>query len=154
MAARLNHFRLRVPITPRPPGTDFPIPLTGLHAWPPSSIRGVGLPCCVSPSLCLGGSGILTGCPSPTPSGLGLGPTNPTRTDLPSEPLGFRRIRFSRISRYSCQHSHSCALHDSFRYRFDAHRTLPYQACVSTDLRGFGGKLEPRYIFRAGPLDQ
>jgi hypothetical protein len=135
LAARLNHFRLRVPFTPRPPGADFPTPLCGLHVWPPSSIRGVGLPCCVSPSLCLGGSGILTGCPSPTPAGLGLGPTNPTRTDLPSEPLGFRRIRFSRIFRYSCQHSHSCALHCSFRYSFDAHRTLPYQAharaCVS-----------------------
>jgi len=80
---------------PRPPGADLPAPFTGLHAWPPSSIRGVDLPCCVSPSLCLGGSGLLTGCPSPTPCGLGLGPTNPTRTDLPSEPLGFRRIRFS-----------------------------------------------------------
>ena len=29
------------------------------------------------------GAGILTSCPSPTPLGLGLGPTNPTRTDLP-----------------------------------------------------------------------
>ncbi len=41
------------------------------------------------------------------PSGCGLGPTNPTRTDLPSEPFDFRRSRFSLELRYSCQHSHS-----------------------------------------------
>ncbi len=117
-----------VPFAPRPPGADFPAPLIGLHAWPPTSIRGVDLPFCVSPSLPLGGSGILTGCPSPTLFSLGLGPTNPTRTDLPSEPLGFRRIRFSRILRYSCQHSHSCDLHCSLRYSFFDHTTLPYQA--------------------------
>ena len=29
-----------------------------------------------------GGAGILTSCPSPTPFGLGLGPTNPTRINL------------------------------------------------------------------------
>ena len=118
----------RVPFAPRPPGAVFPTPIFGLHAWPGSSIRQVDLPRCVTPSLSLGGSGILTGCPSPTPSGLGLGPTNPTRTDLPSEPLGFRRIRFSRISRYSCQHSHFCNLHCSFRYSFNACRTLPYHS--------------------------
>ena len=61
---------------------------------------------------------------------------------------------FSHISRYSCQHSHFCALHDSLRYRFHAHRTLPYQAHLSMCLRGFGDQLEPRYIFRARPLDQ
>jgi hypothetical protein len=120
--------RIRVPFAPRPPDAVFPAPLSGLHAWPPASIRGVDLPRCVSPSLPLGGSGILTGCPSPTLFSLGLGPTNPTRTDLPSEPWGFRRIRFSRISRYSCQHSHSCSLHCSFRYSFDDYTTLPYQA--------------------------
>ena len=31
------------------------------------------------------GSGILTGCPSPTPFGLGLGSTNPGRINLPQE---------------------------------------------------------------------
>ena len=43
----------------------------------------------------LRGTGILTCCPSPTPFGLGLGPTNPTRTDLPSETLDLRRTWFS-----------------------------------------------------------
>jgi hypothetical protein len=122
--------RICVPFTPRPPGAVFPTPISGLHVWPPSSVRGVDLPLCVSPSLCFGGSGILTGCPSPTLLSLGLGPTDPTRTDLPSEPLGFRRIRFSRISRYSCQHSHSCDLHRSSRYGFFDHTTLPYQTAA------------------------
>ena len=38
---------------------------------------------------------MLTGCPSATPFGLALGPTNPERINLPQEPLDFRRPRFS-----------------------------------------------------------
>ncbi len=41
------------------------------------------------------GHGISTVCPSPTPLGLGLGPTNLGRTNLAQETLGFRRGRFS-----------------------------------------------------------
>jgi hypothetical protein len=41
------------------------------------------------------GAGMSTGCPSPTPFGLGLGPAKPRRTNLAWEPLGFRRERFS-----------------------------------------------------------
>jgi hypothetical protein len=41
------------------------------------------------------GAGILTGCPSPTPAGLGLGPPNPTRMTLASEPSGFRWADFA-----------------------------------------------------------
>jgi hypothetical protein len=41
------------------------------------------------------GAGILTGCPSPTPRGLGLGPPNPTRMTLPSESSGFRWADFA-----------------------------------------------------------
>ena len=44
-----------------------------------------------------GSTGILTCCPSVTPFGLTLGPTNPGRTNLPQETLDFRRIRFSLI---------------------------------------------------------
>src|SRR3954462_14443539 len=40
-----------------------------------------------------GGAGISTVCPSPTPFGLGLGPTNPTRINLPSEPSAIRWAR-------------------------------------------------------------
>jgi hypothetical protein len=59
------------------------------------------------------GTGILTCSPSATPFGLTLGPTNPTRIDLPSETLDLRGLRFSHSSRYSCQHSHFHPLHDS-----------------------------------------
>ena len=38
---------------------------------------------------------MLTGCPSATPFGLALGPTNPERINLPQEPLDFRRPGFS-----------------------------------------------------------
>jgi hypothetical protein len=72
------------------------------------------------------GTGILTCCPSATPFGLALGPTNPTRTDLPSETLDVRGLWFSHSFRYSCQHSHFRSLHDSLRYRFDAFGTLAY----------------------------
>ena len=41
------------------------------------------------------GAGMSTGCPSPTPFGLGLGPAKPRRTNLAWETLGFRRERFS-----------------------------------------------------------
>ena len=46
-----------------------------------------------SPS-CPTGYGISTVCPSSTPLGLDLGPTNLGRTNLAQEPLGFRRGRF------------------------------------------------------------
>ena len=46
-------------------------------------------------STCSTGHGISTVCPSSTPPGLDLGPTNLGRTNLPQEPLGFRRGRFS-----------------------------------------------------------
>ena len=41
------------------------------------------------------GAGLLTCCPSPTPCGLGLGPTNPERIILAQEPLGLRRCGFA-----------------------------------------------------------
>jgi hypothetical protein len=73
-----------------------------------------------------GGSGISTGCPSPTTFVLGLGPTNPERTSLPQETLGLRRVGFSPTLRYSCRHSHSRPLQPSSRSAFTANRTLPY----------------------------
>ena len=44
-------------------------------------------------SIC--GTGILTCCPSTTPFGLALGPTNPPTTIVAEETLGFRRQGFS-----------------------------------------------------------
>jgi hypothetical protein len=99
---------------------------------------------------------MLTGCPSPTPFGLGLGPTNPTWMDLPSETLDLRRTRFSRVLRYSCLHSRFRPLQPFFRSTFRADGTLPY--CrpdpQTGTTHGFGAELEPRYIIRAGPFDQ
>jgi hypothetical protein len=74
----------------------------------------------------IGGSGISTGCPSPTTFVLGLGPTNPEWTSLAQETLGLRRVRFSLTSRYSCRHSHFRTLQPSSRSTFSANRTLPY----------------------------
>src|SRR6516225_9778726 len=72
------------------------------------------------------GSGISTGCPSPTTFVLGLGPTNPERASLPQETLGIRRVRFSLTLRYSCRHSHFRPLQPSSRSTFTADGTLPY----------------------------
>src|SRR5574339_520781 len=98
-------------------------PPTGLHR--PTSI-------CLPPGGTLRckrstvGSGISTGCPSPTTFVLGLGPTNPERTSLPQETLGLRRVRFSLTLRYSCRHSHFRPLQPSSRSTFTADGTLPY----------------------------
>ena len=102
------------------------------------------------------GSGILTGCPSPTPLGLGLGPTNPTRINLPSETLDLRGPCFSHDLRYSCRHSHSCGPHPVLTVRLVSPAERSPTAPLSCDrkTRSFGGRLEPRYIFGAGPLDQ
>ena len=70
-------------------------------------------------------TGIFTCYPSPTPLGLGLGPTNPTWTDLPSETLGFRRTWFSHVSRYSCQHSHFCPLQQPLPGRLRRKQNAP-----------------------------
>src|SRR5918997_326829 len=72
-----------------------------------------------------GGSGISTGCPSPTTFVLGLGPTNPERTSLAQETLGIRRVGFSPTFRYSCRHSHFRSLQPSSRSTFTAERNAP-----------------------------
>ena len=111
-----------VPPASSPEGDD----ITGVTRLPPQSTQRPDFPrvCALAPPS---GTGILTGCPSPAPSGLGLGPTNPTRTDLPSETSSFRRTWFSHVSRYSCQHSHFHALQHPSQNAFAARGTLPYQ---------------------------
>ena len=93
------------------------------------------------------GSGISTGCPSPTTFVLGLGPTNPERTSLPQETLGLRRVRFSLTLRYSCRHSHFRPLQPSSRSTFTAERNAPLPRArrrTVEHVRSFGTKLEPR----------
>src|SRR5688572_31489620 len=77
-----------------------------------------------------GGSGISTGCPSPTTFVLGLGPTNPEWTSLAQETLGLRRVGFSPTLRYSCRHSHFRTLQPSLRSTFPANGTLPYRSAA------------------------
>ncbi len=77
-----------------------------------------------------GGSGISTGCPSPTTFVLGLGPTNPELTSIAQETLGLRRVGFSPTLRYSCRHSHSRPLQPSSRSTFAADGTLPYRPSI------------------------
>src|SRR6476659_4709207 len=94
-----------------------------------------------------GGSGISTGCPSPTTFVLGLGPTNPERTSLPQETLGIRRVRFSLTFRYSCRHSHFRTLQPSSRSTFSAERNAPLPRArrrTGEHIRSFGTRLEPR----------
>ena len=93
------------------------------------------------------GSGISTGCPSPTTFVLGLGPTNPERTSLPQETLGIRRVGFSPTFRYSCRHSHFRPLQPSSRSTFTAERNAPLPSSdrrTGRRIRSFGTKLEPR----------
>ena len=65
----------------------------------------------------------------PLDRGLGLGPTNPTGTNLPSEPSGIRWERFALSSRYSYRHSHFGTLHDPFPDRFIAAERSPTTYC-------------------------
>ena len=61
-------------------------------------------------------------------SGLGLGSTHPTLTNITWETLDIRRSRFSLESRYSYRHSHSISLHLALQLGFTAILTLPYHS--------------------------
>ena len=140
--------RLPVPVTSAACAAGIMV----INHLPPQSTQGLTFPrvCERAPRT---GTGILTGCPSTTPLGLALGPTNPTRTDLPSETLDFRRTWFSHVSRYSCRHSHSQTLQSTFQLAFAASGTLPYQYLLAEIILSFGAVLEPRYIIRATAFD-
>jgi hypothetical protein len=109
-------------VTPQLRGRICLPPSTPKRLAPTMSNGWAHLPSCVSPSLIttFRGTGILTCCPSPTLLSLGLGPTNPTRINLPSETLGLRCPCFSQGLRYSYRHSHFCPLHRSSRSCFSA----------------------------------
>ena len=116
-------------------------PPTGFHRRVHQS---AGLSFCVPPSVVThtGGAGMLTCSPSPTPFGLGLGPTNPWWTNLPKETLDLRRKRFSLFSRYSYRHSHFHFVQQSLRSAFN----LVWNAPLPLRLRGirsFGAMLSP-----------
>jgi hypothetical protein len=120
-------------------GTSLPAPATPGHA--PCPVGALTRSSCVPASLRAGGHGMSTVCPSPTPCGLSLGPTNPEWKNLPQEPSGFRCRGFSPRLRYSYRQSHSWPLQPSLRSTFTAARTLPYHAPLARCVRGFGGAL-------------
>ena len=112
------------------------------------------LPPCVPPSLItvVRGTGISTCCPSPTPRGLGLGPTHPQLISLAAEPSGIRWGGFAPPLRYSCRHSHSRPLQVALPLPFSADRDAPLP-CVEIahpQLRCMdlspGGLSAPRHI--------
>ncbi len=115
-----------------------------------------GEPRCVPPLLKrpVGGAGILTRCPSPTPCGLGLGPTHPEWISLALEPLGIRCAGFPPASRYSYRHSPLPPLQRCLTARL--HRRWQCSPTARTRervrTRGVGGVLEPPWIVRAATL--
>ena len=122
-------YSISLPVTPQASReADLP-------ASHPTSLDALFQPC-ASPTLLRhpitqsvqGGIGFSTDCPSPTPSGLGLGPGLPW-VDEPSP--GNLRLSAGRILTcllaYSCRHSHFSPVHMSFRSCFCPMRTLPYQ---------------------------
>ena len=78
------------------------------------------------------------------------------RLTLPRKPWAYGEWVSHPFYRYSCQHAHFPEVHQSLRSGFNPLRTLPYRVKGPKTIhtRGFGSVLEPRYIFRAGPLDQ
>ena len=122
----------------RPEGSGF----TGSPRLPPQSTQRLGFSKAYTCAPTTG-TGILTGCPSPTPLGLGLGPTNPTRTGLPSETLDFRRTWFSHVSRYSCQHSHFCPLQRPLPERLHRKQNAPLPLVLSHQSRASVGGFSP-----------
>jgi hypothetical protein len=101
-----------------------------------------------------GGNGIVTVCPSPTPRGLGLGPTNPEWMNLPQEPLGFRRAGFSPAF-YA---THTGILTSGRSSTPSGIPSLQPERSPTDpsfdESHSFGAALEPRYIVGAGTLDQ
>ena len=49
------------------------------------------------------------------------------RLPLPRKPWIYGEYVFPIFYRYSCQHNHFSAVHETFRFRFSPQRTLPYQ---------------------------
>jgi len=135
--------------------------LTDGFAYQSGLSFGPGQPCAgqrrsggVPPSLitCATGHGISTVQPSPTPFGFSLGPTNLPRTNLPEEPLGFRRTGFSPVF---------SLLIPAFSlpprppllavWLHSTTERSPTRGRTNLPLPRFGTQLEPPYIIGAGP---
>jgi hypothetical protein len=108
-------------------------------------------------------TGLLTGFPSTTRLRLALGTDSPCAVYRCAGNLGFAAGEFVHSpDRYSCQHSHFRYLQPASQQTFTGVRNAPLPTLPGPPLckgnrgefRSFGRLLEPRYIFRAGRLDQ
>ena len=103
------------------------------------------------------GAGMLTGFPSTTPFGLALGADSPCADERCAGTLGLsaRRIFTSFIvTHVSIRTSDTSSMPPgtpSQAYRTLLYRRTNPKKCTP---RSFGTQFEPRYIFRAGRLDQ
>ena len=99
------------------------------------------------------GTGILTCFPSTTPFGLALGADSPCADERCAGNLGLSASGL--FTRFIATHvSIRTSDISSIPYETPSqtYRTLPYH--VLAHIRSFGAWFEPRYIFRAGRLDQ
>ena len=127
--SQLLRYSISLPVTSQDCAERICL-LCSLLAWAYSTNGTLNLSFCVTPSLItlLGGIGISTNCPSPTPFGLGLGPDLPW-ADEPSP----GNLRFSAggiltlLFAYSYRHSLFYPLHQPLQANFAANRMLPYQ---------------------------
>ena len=113
-----------------------------------------GLPNLLRPPIAsVIGTGILTRFPSTTPFGLALGADSPCADERCAGNLGLsaRELFTPFIATHvSIRTSDTSSI--PYETPSQAYRTLSYH--LLTDIRGFGAWFEPRYIFRAGRLDQ
>lgn len=137
------------PLGQRPGGFTYQ---SSLPAWRVAMTPGPSSLCPPIAQTCGRGTGICTRCPSPTPSGLGLGPPNPSMISIATEPSGIRWEGFSPSSRYSCQHSHSWPLQARSPSPFTADHDAPLPckinlaSAASVPCLSPGGLSAPRRI--------
>ena len=103
------------------------------------------------------GTGILTDFPSTTPFGLALGADSPCADERGAGNLGLSASGpFTRFIATHVSIRTSDTSSNPYKSPSQAYRTLSYHAYIPKDIRIriFGAQFEPRYIFRAGRLDQ
>ena len=113
-----------------------------------------GLPNLLRPPIAsVIGTGILTRFPSTTPFGLALGADSPCADERCAGNLGLSAsVLFTRFIATHVSIRTSDISSMVYTTPSQTYRTLPYH--ILTDIRSFGAWFEPRYIFRAGRLDQ
>ena len=103
------------------------------------------------------GAGILTRFPSTTALALVLGADSPCADERCAGNLGLTaRELFTPFIATHVSIRTSDTSSNPYESPSQAYRTLSYHACIpkNTYIRSFGVQFEPRYIFRAGRLDQ